>query len=484
MLLLAIAAHRVWSVIPDASAQVLDAKLPRALSLSRDLHYSTKGEVDARVRSSAAQLLGRVLLASGGEVDAEEVFRSALRTYAEVSRPHVRWLGGLDQGAMALHLNRPALAAQAYCAVADDPQADAAVRVEAMAGAAVAWHLTGEIRRSLAAVDVGRDLAQCSRLAPLAGLLGALKLELMALQAMRSSEQLSDHALNPLYAQGSESKLTRDEIGAALYEASTTPPCSGELVSRRLTFLSAAVRDGKSPLPATEWLHWLRSAGLRGVEPWARVESAMLQLGRHLQTVIAQTLGPDFDESSIRGQRYQLDLHYIHSKLAATAGRSGDALRHFSRHAAEAVNHAHSVARRSCSTRFLDGNGALQARLQDADCARLPLRYRRAYEFIVENLHDEALSVSQVACTLGVTERALQMAFRAHLGSTPAEVIRRKRAELVHEAITSQAGAVSLSDLASRHGLKSRATLASNYRARFEHSPSDTLRGLGSGRES
>ena len=63
----------------------------------------------------------------------------------------------------------------------------------------------------------------------------------------------------------------------------------------------------------------------------------------------------------------------------------------------------------------------------------LPLRYRRAYQYILEHLENRDLSVREVATHVDVTERALQMAFRTHLGMTPAELIRRRRIERIRK---------------------------------------------------
>jgi transcriptional regulator GlxA family with amidase domain len=112
---------------------------------------------------------------------------------------------------------------------------------------------------------------------------------------------------------------------------------------------------------------------------------------------------------------------------------------------------------------------------------RLPLRYRRAYQYMMEHLSDENLSVRQVAAHIGVTERALQLAFRAHLGVTPAELIRTRRVENIHHELQGQAGDAGVLEVASRWGVKNRSTLVHNYRTRFDETPTQTLRGASEG---
>ncbi len=98
---------------------------------------------------------------------------------------------------------------------------------------------------------------------------------------------------------------------------------------------------------------------------------------------------------------------------------------------------------------------------------RLPPRYRAAYRYIIENLHDPNLSVREIAGRLGVTERALQLAFRNHLGMTPAELIRRERVRRIEgemEEASATGGRVHMLDVASRWGISNRSTLANAFK--------------------
>jgi len=88
----------------------------------------------------------------------------------------------------------------------------------------------------------------------------------------------------------------------------------------------------------------------------------------------------------------------------------------------------------------------------------------------------QLLSINQVAASVDVTVRALQMAFRLHLGMTPAELIRRRRMEAIRAELPCTSGRESILDVATRWGMGSRSTLTQNYRQQFGEAPSTTLR--------
>ena len=78
----------------------------------------------------------------------------------------------------------------------------------------------------------------------------------------------------------------------------------------------------------------------------------------------------------------------------------------------------------------------------------------------------------------GVTERALQSAFKNSLGATPTEIIRQQRMARIHAALQS-GGAQSeqgVLDVASKWGVQNRSTLVNGYRRQFNEAPSETLK--------
>lgn len=100
-----------------------------------------------------------------------------------------------------------------------------------------------------------------------------------------------------------------------------------------------------------------------------------------------------------------------------------------------------------------------------------------AKQFIETNLSDH-LTLAEVAAAAGVSVRTLQAAFRSELRTTPVAYIRsrrldRARAELADEMTE---GTVTVTDVATRWGITHLGRFATEYRARFGESPSQTLR--------
>jgi AraC-like DNA-binding protein len=193
------------------------------------------------------------------------------------------------------------------------------------------------------------------------------------------------------------------------------------------------------------------------------------------------------NEQQAQRSRHGMELAYCMARLHQHQGRAVDALRLYRRHTQLAVLALRNEGGPKKTPRFLDlpqsaAPGSAPAPLPgapagDATRMRLPLRYRRAYQYILEHLNDEHLSVRQVAAHVDVTERALQLAFRSHLGVTPAELIRACRMERIRDELSQEAGGRGVREVAARWGITNRSTLSNSYRAHFDETPSKTLRG-------
>jgi AraC-like DNA-binding protein len=107
-----------------------------------------------------------------------------------------------------------------------------------------------------------------------------------------------------------------------------------------------------------------------------------------------------------------------------------------------------------------------------------PAVLRRATAFI-EAHPEDPLTVGQIAAAAGVGIRAVQSAFRRHLGVTPMAYLRRVRLERVHRDL--RAGdpfdGVTVQDVARRWGFANLGRFAAEYRAEYDETPSRTLRG-------
>ncbi len=120
--------------------------------------------------------------------------------------------------------------------------------------------------------------------------------------------------------------------------------------------------------------------------------------------------------------------------------------------------------------------GTQAAAPSDDVSARLPGKYRRAYRYLMERLDQRELSVREIAAHIDVTERALQAAFKAYLGLSPSELIRRQRMERIRGELLSDAPrAASVLEIASRWGIQHRSTLVNGYRRMFDEAPSQTF---------
>ncbi len=111
---------------------------------------------------------------------------------------------------------------------------------------------------------------------------------------------------------------------------------------------------------------------------------------------------------------------------------------------------------------------------------------RRAIAFI-EAHPQQDITVAEIARAASVTPRAVQLAFRRHLGTTPTAYLKLVRLHQAHRDL--QAADPARGDrvvtVATRWGFASMSRFAADYRAVFGHSPSHTLRssvGLGGSR--
>jgi AraC-like DNA-binding protein len=102
---------------------------------------------------------------------------------------------------------------------------------------------------------------------------------------------------------------------------------------------------------------------------------------------------------------------------------------------------------------------------------------RRALAYIEENL-DRGIAAADIADAASVTPRAVQLAFRRHLGITPTAYLRRARLSAAHDelrAATPDDG-VTVAAIAHRWGFASPSRFARHYRAMYGVSPRTTLR--------
>lgn len=102
-----------------------------------------------------------------------------------------------------------------------------------------------------------------------------------------------------------------------------------------------------------------------------------------------------------------------------------------------------------------------------------PSTVRRAAR-IIEAHASEELSPGDLARECGVTPRALQYAFRQHLGCTPQDYLRRVRLDLVRRSLR-DGTAESVGDAAANQGFFNPGRFATYYRQMFDENPGQTF---------
>jgi AraC-like DNA-binding protein len=107
-----------------------------------------------------------------------------------------------------------------------------------------------------------------------------------------------------------------------------------------------------------------------------------------------------------------------------------------------------------------------------------PATVRRAVAFIEENA-DSDISVADVAASACVTVRAVQLAFRRHLDTTPMAYLRRVRLEHAHAELgaADPRGGLTVTTVAARWGFPSPSRFTTYYRRAYGVTPSHTLHG-------
>lgn len=101
---------------------------------------------------------------------------------------------------------------------------------------------------------------------------------------------------------------------------------------------------------------------------------------------------------------------------------------------------------------------------------------RRAVDHLVAHAADD-LTIADVARAAGVTPRAVQVAFRRHLDTTPMAYLREVRLQRVRaDLVAADPAVLTVTAVAARWGFADGSRFGARYRERFGERPSDTLR--------
>ncbi|WP_019926066.1 helix-turn-helix domain-containing protein [Nocardia sp. BMG111209] len=102
-----------------------------------------------------------------------------------------------------------------------------------------------------------------------------------------------------------------------------------------------------------------------------------------------------------------------------------------------------------------------------------PAALRRALAYMEGRVHDD-IAVGDIAAAAYISVRALQLAFRRHLGTTPMAHLARLRLQGAHEQLTDGKGAT-VSAIATDWGFGHPGRFAALYRRHYGRSPAATL---------
>ncbi|MEV5798620.1 helix-turn-helix transcriptional regulator [Streptomyces collinus] len=105
-----------------------------------------------------------------------------------------------------------------------------------------------------------------------------------------------------------------------------------------------------------------------------------------------------------------------------------------------------------------------------------PATLRRALAFVDDHA-DQPVTVAEIAAAAHVTVRALQYAFRRHLGTTPLAHLRRVRLAHAHHDLVAAdpAGGTTVTEIAARWGFHHAGRFAAEYRKTYRRAPHRTL---------
>lgn len=104
-----------------------------------------------------------------------------------------------------------------------------------------------------------------------------------------------------------------------------------------------------------------------------------------------------------------------------------------------------------------------------------PAYVRRAEAYIAEHAA-EAITVSGVATSLGVSVRALQAGFRRYRGTSPRQFLLERRLDLARQQLLRPGPATTVAVVAANTGYAHVGRFSAAYRARFDEMPKETLR--------
>ncbi len=454
--------------LPSYARAMRDGDFAAARRHAERLAGADQGAADA----PALQALADAALVLGHDEDAEEHYRRAQKQL-RLSNDGLRVLSCRNAGWQALNLHRYSAAMQCFSRNARDSAASAADQIEAVLGVALVHHRLGQQAACDEALRHARQLAGGQDDGRWALLADLLALDCAVQLRIRCSAGLRDHVFWQSAAARGDHHAQWQRLADSMAAGQARHPAP-ELVAQRHAGLALLLRLADGERDAALALASQMGRAPRGhcaaYVGWLQVEIALAALAGEQVDLAEQALQRG-QQADPRAHRWSLDQRYCQAKIAMLKGNSADALRFYAGYTGEALQ---CLRMETQVIKALDGVlRAAEGPASDDISARLPAKYRRAYRYIVDHYRNDDLSTAEVAAHIGVTERALQMAFRERLGMSPSAVLRRLRLDAVRaELLTGSGAADGILRTANRVGLKSRSSLIRGYRKQFNEAPS------------
>ncbi|MGV2292973.1 helix-turn-helix transcriptional regulator [Trinickia sp. YCB016] len=428
------------------------------------------------------QLHADLQLMLGIEVEAEENYRRSQKLIRS-SKQAIRTASCRNAAWQAFFRHRLGTALACFSRIADESENEAERAAEAQFGIVLVLHELGRASEACEALDELAAQLENGLADPFGhwrDVVATLRFELAVQYELRGAPALSDHvywqsglSTDRLPAGATTADITVDGLNRAV-QSVRSPLLRARIdYLRRLRLAACADRDAIGGLQ--EHLLWAREQGLNDYQRTLRLEIALATLAGAAPNLAHSMLEPlhQIGRNGTTGHR-QLEYLYCTAKTRQAQGRAQESLQLYSRYALVAMQCLRENSQ--VRTPFLQRAAKASPQLDDVG-ARLPAKYRRAYSYVLENLDRRDLSVREVAAEIGVTERALQSAFKNFLGLSPTELIRRQRMERIRAELTDKSYASERGVLgaASKWGVLNRSTLVNGYRKQFHEAPSETL---------
>ncbi|AUT74400.1 helix-turn-helix transcriptional regulator [Paraburkholderia hospita] len=428
------------------------------------------------------QLQGDLQLSLGMEVDADDSYREAQKRMRD-DKDGMRFASCRNAGWQALFRYRYGTAMSCFMQIADHPLASVALRLDALFGAFGVLFSVGRLRDADAVLDTLEDLLDevtsngaFHHADGWQRLLSTVRFDVEAQSTLRSRATLSDHIYWQVGLTGDAAPRVAPQRPAAL--RLLTGAIEDQLLRGRVEFLDGLARLAGGERDAQQQIvahaEWAGKQGIQNYQSAVRIEIVLASLAGGVSSLAESVLVLLTAEVRMPQSHRQLEYLYCLAKLRHLQGRSGESLEVYTRYALAAVNCIRDEA--GALARYGQRIARAPEQLDDIG-TRLPARYRRAYRYLLDNLERKDLSIREIAAQVGVTDRALQSAFKTSLGSTPTEIIRRLRMERIRAELEADDSAHEQGILATavKWGVSNRSTLVNSYRREFNESPSDTL---------